>query len=130
MKKLILLIGFSLTISTFECLGQSYEKVYELSSAEVQTKMNENKISGIDILSGIKTTHIIGISGIGLSRKDDFKKHLDKETHFLSYILSEDATSLILETQATYTKEDINQLVSLLNGQITGYTAEYSLYKQ
>lgn len=127
MKKFILLIGFSLALSTFECFGQTYEKIYALSTAEVQNKMNQNKISGIDILTDVKAHHVIGLAGIGVSQKSALENLLGNDTRVISFVLSEDGHSLVLDSQAAFTKEEFELVLQTLNGIITGYTVNYSI---
>ncbi|WP_343605845.1 hypothetical protein [Fluviicola sp.] len=127
MKKYILLCAFGIVFSSFESFGQVYEKIYELSGTEVQTKMNENKIAGIDILSGVKAHHVIGITGVGLSQRATLETILNNDPRITSFILSEDGTSLVLESQAVLTKEEFATLIQTINGVITGYAVEYAI---
>lgn len=127
MKKYILLCAFGIVFSSFESFGQVYEKIYELSGTEVQTKMNENKIAGIDILSGVKAHHVIGIAGVGLSQRATLETILNNDPRITSFILSEDGTSLVLESQAVLTKEEFATLIQTINGVITGYAVEYAI---
>lgn len=127
MKKYLLLIAFSTVFLTFESFGQVYEKIYSVASSEVQNHMNQNKVSGIDILSGVRTHHVIGLTGISISQKVDLETLLTNDSRIFSFVLSDDATSLILESKASLTKEEFQTLIQTLNGVITGYVAEYSI---
>ncbi len=127
MKKYLLLVVFSTVFLTFKSFGQVYEKIYDLSSSEVQNHMNQNKISGIDILTGVKAHHVIGLAGIGVSQKSALETVLTNDSRVISFVLSEDGTSLVLESQAALTKEEFQTLLQSLNGIITGYVAEYSI---
>jgi hypothetical protein len=127
MKNYLLLIAFSTVFLTFSSYGQVYEKIYDLSGSEVQNHMNQNKISGIDILSGVKAHHVIGLSGINISQKAALETLLTNDPRVISFVLSEDVTSLVLESQAVLTKEEFQALIQTLNGIITGYAAEYSI---
>lgn len=127
MKKYLLLVVFSTVFLTFKSFGQVYEKIYDLSGSEVQNHMNQNKISGIDILTGVKAHHVIGLAGIGVSQKSALELVLTNDSRVISFVLSEDGTSLVLESQAALTKEELQALLQPLNGVITGYTAEYSI---
>lgn len=127
MKKYLLLIAFSTVFLAFESFGQVYEKIYSQAGSEVQNHMNQNKISGIDILSGVRTHHVIGLAGIGISQKSALETLLTNDSRVFSFVLSEDAMSLVLESQAILTKEEFQALIQTLNGIITGYAAEYSI---
>ncbi|MNU73475.1 hypothetical protein D3C71_629570 [compost metagenome] len=127
MKKYILLFVFGIVFSSIDSFGQVYEKIYELSGTEVQNKMNQNKISGIDILSGVRAHHVIGLAGIGVSQKASLETILNNDGRVISFVLSEDATSLVLESQAVLTKEEFTALIQVINGVVTGYVVEYSI---
>lgn len=127
MKKYLLLIAFSTVFLTFSSFGQVYEKIYDLSSPEVQNHMNQNKISGIEILTGVKAHHVIGLGGINISQKSALESLLTNDPRVISFVLSEDATSLVLESQAVLTKEEFQVLIQSLNGIVIGYAAEYSI---
>ncbi|MDF3027150.1 MAG: hypothetical protein K0S23_1457 [Fluviicola sp.] len=127
MKKIVLLITFSLALCSFQSFGQVYEKIYELSGSAVQNKMNQNKIDGVDILSGVKAHHVIGLSGISVSQKGALETLLTNDARITSFVLSDDVTSIIIESQAVFTKEEFAALIQTMNGVITGYAAEYSI---
>lgn len=127
MKKYILLFVFGIVFSSIDSFGQVYEKVYELSGTEVQNHMNQNKIAGVDILSGVKAHQVIGLAGIGVSQKTSLETILNNDGRVISFVLSEDATSLVLESQAVLTKEEFTALIQVINGVITGYAVEYSI---
>jgi NO-binding membrane sensor protein with MHYT domain len=127
MKKYLLLIALSTTFLTFKSFGQVYEKIYSLAGSEVQNQINQNKIAGVEILSGVKTHHVIGLTGIGLSQKTALETILTNDSRVISFVLSDDATSLVLDSKAVLTREELQILLQQLNGTITGYAAEYSI---
>ena len=130
MKKNTFLVAFILIFSTFDSFGQVYEKIYELSSIDIQNKINQNKISGINILTGIQTHHVIGLSGISLNQSSLLENILDGNNQIITYILNDDATSVIIESKAWLTKEDFVTMIQPLNVIITGYSAEYYINEQ
>lgn len=127
MKKYLLLIALSTVFLTFKSFGQVYEKIYSLAGSEVQNQIDQNKIAGVEILSGVKTHHVIGLTGIGLSQKSALETILTNDSRVISFVLSDDATSLVLDSKAVLTREEFQLLIQTLNGVITGYTAEYSI---
>lgn len=127
MKKYILLFVFGIVFSSIDSFGQVYEKIYELSGTEVQNHMNQNKMAGIDILSGVKAHHVIGLAGIGVSQKGALETLLNNDDRITSFVLNDDVTSIIIESKAVFTKEEFQILLQQLNGTITGYVAEYSI---
>lgn len=84
-------------------------------------------MAGIDILTGVKAHHVIGLSGIGTSQKTALEASLTNDPRVFSFVLSEDGTSVIIESKAVFTKEEFQILLQPLNGTITGYAAEYSI---
>lgn len=127
MKKYLLLVVFSTVFLTFKSFGQVYEKIYSLASSEVQNHMNQNKVAGIDILTGVRAHHVVGLAGIGISQKAALEASLTNDSRVISFVLSEDGTSVVIESKAVFTKEEFQILLQPLNGTITGYTAEYSI---
>jgi hypothetical protein len=130
MKKYTILVAFILVFSNFDSFGQVYEKIYELSSLDVQDKINQNKISGINILAGIQTHHVIGLSGISLSQRSALESIINGDSQVISYILNDDVTSVIIESKASLTKESFIIMIQPLNALITGYSAEYYINEQ
>lgn len=127
MKKIVLLITLSLVFCSFESVGQVYEKIYELSGSAVQDKMNQNKRDGIEILSGVKAHHVIGFTGISVSQRGALETLLTNDARITSFVLSDDVTSIVLESHAAFTKEEFAALIQSMNGIITGYAAEYTI---
>lgn len=127
MKKYILLFVFGIVFSSIDSFGQVYEKIYGLSGTEVQNHMNQNKMAGIDILSGVKAHHVIGLAGIGVSQKGALETLLNNDDRITSFVLNDDVTSIIIESKAVFTKEEFQILLQQLNGTITGYVVEYSI---
>ena len=89
--------------------------------------MNQNKMAGIDILSGVKAHHVIGLAGIGVSQKGALETLLNNDDRITSFVLNDDVTSIIIESKAVFTKEEFQILLQQLNGTITGYVVEYSI---
>lgn len=126
-------ILFALVLSLFavsDSFGQVYENIYAHAGAEVQNKIDNNKIAGIDILEGVLATHVIGISGLGISNVNALKDILLANSSVLSAEISEDGTIVHLVSKAIFTKENFSEEIQLFNSIITGYTAEYSINEQ
>jgi hypothetical protein len=56
-------------LTCFESFGQVYEKIYAESNQVVQSKIDQNKMNGIEILTDVITSHQIGMSGLSISQK-------------------------------------------------------------
>ncbi|AEA42517.1 hypothetical protein [Fluviicola taffensis] len=127
MKKYIFLIAFTTLFLSFESFGQVYERIYDLSNTDVQNKMDQNKIDGVVILSGVKAHHVIGLAGINVSQKNSLETLLTNDPRINSFVLNDGVTALSIESQAVFTKEEFELLIQSLNGIITGYAVEYSI---
>lgn len=130
MRKYQLLFVLILGMSSFDLYGQVYERVYELASTEVQEQMNQNKIQGVDILSNIHASQIVGLSGLNTSNKSAFESALNANSKVISYILNEGLTSVSIESNASLTKDEITQIIAPLSLVITGYTVLYSISEE
>ena len=126
MIKYALPILFAGCFMSFVSYGQTYESIYAVSTPEVQQKMNQNKMAGVAILTAIQTHHTIGISGVSVSQKAELENLLSTHPEILSFSVSEDATSVLIESQATFTRETFVQLTEPLNPAILGYSATYT----
>lgn len=126
-KTSLLLIVLAFGLISNISFGQVYEKVYELAGAEVQNRMNQNKMNGIDILSDINAHQVIGVSGIGASQKANLENLLAADERVSTYTVSDDVTSVILDANASFTKEEFIALIQPLNGTVVGYTTNYSV---
>lgn len=127
MKKMKLLFVFLTFLGVKTSFGQVYEKVYSLSGPEVQNHMNQNKIQAIDILTGVKAHHVVGISGLTLSQKSDLESLLQSNLLIENFIVSEDVKSVSLTSKATFSEEDIKTLLNQLNCSVIGYSISYSV---
>jgi len=121
---LIISLAFFCSAHSF---AQSYEVIYGAAPVEVQTKMNENKMLGINILNDIQTNFQIGITGILVSEKSSFMQLLSAETRIESYTLSEDNTSISIISSADFSIENFNEILSTTSGVMTGSSAFYSV---
>ena len=127
MKKYALLCIVAISLLSNSSFGQVYEKIYELADAQVQQRMNQNKMDGVAILSNIQAHHIIGVSGMSTTQKDQLEAVLAEDDRITSFTVSSDVTSVVLDSQAVFTKEAFAALIQPLNGIITGYNATYSV---
>ena len=130
MKKYQILFVLILGMSSFNLYGQVYEKVYELASSDVQERMNQNKIEGIDILTSIHASQIVGLTGLNLTNKSALETILSSNSAIKSYSLNSDLSSISIESKASFTKEELTQMLATLSVAITGYTVSYSITEE
>jgi len=126
--KILLTLFFAVIINHFSS-AQIYEKIYSESSVEVQNKMNQNKVNGIDILSDIIAVHHFGIIGLNSTPKKELYKILRNENSFDLITLSEDLTDIKISSNAPFTKQNIETLFSNLSMKIVSYEVTYKIKK-
>lgn len=105
--------------------AQEYWEIFDAAPAEVQNKIDENKINGIDLLTGVKAHHIIGLTGISLSQKNELELVLESEEKIFDFEINDDVTSVILNAEARFKNVEIQAILSTFNGVITGQTTTY-----
>lgn len=112
---------------SFNSFGQLYESIYANSGTEVQMKIDQNKIAGIDMLNGLKSFHIIGMTGLSTTQKNQLESILNNSDKVISLTIKSDLSSIFIETFASVTREEIETQLSSLNIVLTGYSVEYSI---
>lgn len=127
MKKNIILVFSIFALTCFESFGQVYEKIYAESNQAVQSKIDQNKMNGIEILTDVITTHQIGMSGLGVSQKAALENNLNSNDAILDFTISPDATSISIVSKAIFTKENFELILQSFNSIITGYSAVYTV---
>ena len=124
--KILLTLFFAVIINHFSS-AQIYEKIYAESSIEVQNKINQNKVNGIDILSEVIAIHHFGIIGLNLLSNQEFDKILRKEKSLEIISISEDLTNIKISSNAYFNKQNIEALFSNLSVKIVGYEVNYKI---
>jgi hypothetical protein len=124
--KILLTLFFAVIINHFSS-AQIYEKIYAESSIEVQNKINQNKVNGIDILSEVIAIHHFGIIGLNLVSNQEFDKILRKEKSLEIISISEDLTNIKISSNAYFNKQNIEALFSNLSVKIVGYEVNYKI---
>ena len=124
--KILLTLFFAVIINHFSS-AQIYEKIYAESSIEVQNKINQNKVNGIDILSEVIAIHHFGIIGLNLVSNQEFDKILRKEKSLEIISINEDLTNVKISSNAYFNKQNIEALFSNLSVKIVGYEVNYKI---
>lgn len=127
MKRSFFSIVFMMLVGTNFSYTQVYENVYQNAGSEVRSKLNQNKMAGIDILTGVQAHHTIGITGLSANRKTELEVLLTNNDQVTDYAVSGDLKSLTLDTSARFTKDEITDLLESLNLVMSGYTVTYSI---
>jgi hypothetical protein len=124
--KILLTLFFAVIINHFSS-AQIYEKIYAESSIEVQNKINQNKVNGIDILSEVIAIHHFGVIGLNLPSNQEFDKILREEKSVEIISISEDLTNIKISSNAYFNKQNIEALFSNLSVKIVGYEVNYKI---
>ena len=122
----LLTLFFSVIVYHFSS-AQIYEKIYAESSIEVQNKINQNKVNGIDILSEVIAIHHFGVIGLNLASNQEFDKILREEKSVEIISISEDLTDIKISSNARFTKQNIETLFSNLSLKIVSYEVTYKI---
>lgn len=125
-RRNILILMLLLTFSHI-AKSQVYEHIYAVSDEMVQQKMDENKRSGVAILTGIQAHHIIGITNIHTQQISQIENQLKSNPRIQTLEISEDAKAIIIDSEATITEEFLKELIAQSGGVVTGYTVQYTV---
>jgi hypothetical protein len=94
-------------------------------SEEVKSKIDQNKIDGINILSGIQSVQTIGISGLGLSQTINIGQQLSAREDIISFNLNNDNTSISIVSLPSFTKDSFKEILDSFQAVITGYSVNF-----
>lgn len=125
MKKHILLLFTAFSFTAINGFSQSYEVIYANCSDEVKSKIDQNKIDGINILTGIQSVHTIGFSGLGLSQTINIEHQLSAREDIISYNLNDDNTSISIVSLPSFTKDSFKEILDSFQAVITGYSVNF-----
>lgn len=125
MKKQFLLLFTAFSFTAINGFSQSYEVIYTNCSDEVKSKIDQNKIDGINILSGIHSVQTIGISGLGLSQTINIEQQLSDREDIISFNLNEDNTSISIVSLPSFTKDSFKEILDMFQAVVTGYSVNF-----
>lgn len=126
MNKFFTLIFMTLvTISV--AYGQVYEAVYENSNEEVRARLDQNKISGIDILTGVVAHHEFEVSSIDNNRKAKLFNLVESNQYTEEFYFNEVSNSFSIVSSAHMTKKMITDLLDSINLTLNEYAVAYSI---
>ena len=116
----LLTLFFSVIVYHFSS-AQIYEKIYAESSIEVQNKINQNKVNGVDILTGVWSHHSIVLIGLSSAQNNKLNTTLSKikEVKFIN--INDENNLLSIVTEPKFTKESLKEVLDQFNVVISGY---------
>jgi hypothetical protein len=130
MKKKNLIVALILSFSSFQAFSQSYEEIYAVASEEVQSRIDLNKMQGLNILTGILSNHTIGYTGVGFSQKESLQEKLSEQENIFSFQLNDDNTSITIQSSPLFTRESFEELLNNFQASITGYSVVFTVNEQ
>lgn len=128
MKNTIILTLLALFLFSFKGNSQSYEVIYMNSNVEIQSKIDQNKVAGIEILTGIWSHQSIGLSGLNSSQKDALKAYLSKYNEIQTIKINDENNLMEIVSTPKFTKETLKVVLDQFNIIITGYSVSYELF--
>ena len=128
MKKRIHLLLVLFSILTLNGFSQSYEVIYSSCSQEVKSKIDQNKVVGIEILTGIWSHQTIGLSGLNSTQKDELTSILSKRKEIQTIKINIENNLMNIVSTPKITKEVLKDVLDQFNLIITGYTVNYELF--
>jgi hypothetical protein len=128
MKNTIFLTLLALFLFSFKGYSQSYEVIYMTATQEIQSKIDQNKVAGIEILTGIWSHQTIGLSGLSSTQKDDLTAILSKNKEIQTIKINDENNLMMIVSTPKITKEVLKDVLDQFNVIITGYTVNYELF--
>ena len=128
MKKRIHLLLVLFSILTLNGFSQSYEVIYSSCSQEVKAKIDQNKVAGIEILTGIWSHQTIGLSGLNSTQKDELSSILSKRKEIQTIKINIENNLMNIVSTPKMTKEVLKDVLEQFNVIITGYNVNYGLF--
>jgi hypothetical protein len=128
MKNTIFLTLLALFLFSIKGYSQSYEVIYMNSNDEIQSKIDQNKVAGIEILTGIWSHQTIGLSGLSLAQKEELTSILSKNKEIQTIKINVENNLVNIVSTPKITKEVLKDVLDQFNIIITGYTVNYELF--
>lgn len=128
MKNTIFLILLALFLFSFEGYSQSYEIIYMTANQEIQSKIDQNKIDGIEILTGIWSHQKIGLSGLNSTQRDNLIALISRNKEIQTIKINNENNLLNIVSTPKITKDVLKDILDQFNVNITGYSVDYELF--
>lgn len=128
MKNTIFLTLCALFLVSFKGHTQTYEVIYMTANHEIQSKIDQNKVAGIEILTGIWSHQTIGLSGLSSTQKDELTSILSKNKEIQTIKINDENNLMMIVSTPKFTKEALKEVLDPFNVIITGFTVNYELF--
>ncbi|PWH86928.1 hypothetical protein [Brumimicrobium oceani] len=107
--------------------SQVYEGVYENSNEEVRARLDQNKISGIDILTDVVAHHEFKVASLDDNKRTKLFNLAKSNQYTEEFLFNEELNSFTLLSSAHMTKEMIVDLIESSNLTLVEYAVVYSI---
>lgn len=128
MKNTIFLTLCALFLVIFKGHTQTYEVIYMTANHEIQSKIDQNKVAGIEILTGIWSHQTIGLSGLSSTQKDELTSILSKNKEIQTIKINDENNLMMIVSTPKFTKEALKEVLDPFNVIISGFTVNYELF--
>lgn len=128
MKNTIFFTLLAIFLFSFKGHTQTYEVIYMTANQEIQSKIDQNKVAGIEILTGIWSHQTIGLSGLNSSQKDVLTSILSKNKEIQTIKINNENNLMMIVSTPKFTKEALKEVLDPFNVIITGFTVNYELF--
>lgn len=125
MKTLKVLFFLIFFIISNKVISQTYEEIYSVADESVRFRIDQNKISGISMLTGIHAHHKIGYAGLGISMKNKLEELLIHEESILFYTINDENNFIEIKSTSSFSKTNFTNLLAEYNATLTGYQVTY-----
>lgn len=113
----------ALSFLTFSASAQEYSQM----PPAVQQKMDDNKVSGVDMYNGVISTYDVDLIGLEGDDVQVFRNKIAEDLRVKDFSLSTDGKKLLLTARGQYTIKDIKSYVVVTSAAIENYSVVYSV---
>lgn len=120
-------IGAIIVCAIFLFPSLSFSQDYSSMPVEIQSRMDQNKVQGRDILDGIETVFAVTINLENAQSIQTLSNQLSVDETISSFNISADGKQLQAICKARVQIEDLKAYIAGVNGEIIQYTQFYRL---
>ena len=121
--KYLILLGLFISVFSKTLNAQNYQDM----PIAVQSKMDSNKVDGIDIYSGIQCHFQIELVNLQATEKVGLLTLLESDSKIMTFSIDNNNSTLTATTNGNYTIKDFKAHVKTTAASIQNYTATYDV---
>lgn len=127
MKKIIISLCCFFLVGIGESFAQNSALIYDAASEEVKTKMNSNKVLGVNVLEGVDAAHVFKVDGLTEANSQQINSILEGSTLIFSVDFALENGLIGIVSNASLYRQDLEQLLANVGITIVNYSVTYSL---